>query len=81
MPGAGQLESVRALVECGASLEVACEGSPPLHIAVCVAALPARRGFAADALALLLEHGADPYERWVAGWLAGWLAGWGDGAR
>ncbi|KAL4440406.1 hypothetical protein ABPG75_003407 [Micractinium tetrahymenae] len=59
----GQLEAARALLECGASAGVACEGSPPLHIAVCVAAHPSKRAFAEAAVALLLQHAADPYER------------------
>ncbi len=33
---AGQLEAARALLECGATLDRSCEGSPPLHLAVCV---------------------------------------------
>lgn len=62
---AGQLEAARALLECGASSSVPCEGSPPLHVAVCVSAHPDKRAFAEAAVALLLQHGADPYERWV----------------
>ncbi|KAL4431738.1 hypothetical protein ABPG77_002954 [Micractinium sp. CCAP 211/92] len=59
----GQLEAARALLECGASSTVPCEGSPPLHVAVCVSAHPDKRAFAEAAVALLLQHGADPYER------------------
>ncbi|PSC72014.1 histone deacetylase [Micractinium conductrix] len=59
----GQLEAARALLECGASVEVACEGSPPLHVAACVAAHAHRRQFAEAAVAMLLRFGADPYER------------------
>lgn len=73
---AGQLEAARALLECGASSGVPCEGSPPLHVAVCVAAHPAKRAFSEAAVALLLQHGADPYERWGGEHGAGWqLAG------
>ena len=60
---AGQLEAARALLDCGASLAPACEGSPPLHVAVCVGALLAHRDFSLAAVDLLLAHGADPYER------------------
>lgn len=59
----GQLGAARVLLEKGASLEVSCEGSPPLHVAVCVGAHGGRRGFAAAAAQLLLQFGADPYER------------------
>lgn len=68
-PGAGQLEAARVLLEKGASLELGCEGSPPLHVAVCVAAHGARRPFALAAAELLLQYGADPYDRWA--WLGG----------
>lgn len=63
---AGQLEAARALLEHGASLELGCEGSPPLHVAVCVAAHGAMQEFALAAMALLLQFGADPYERFVS---------------
>ena len=71
VPSAGQLEAARALLEKGASTEKACEGSPPLHVAVAVASLPARRPFAQAAVELLLQFGADPYERCAAGRLVG----------
>lgn len=51
------------LLEKGASLEKGCEGSPPGHVAVCVGAHAERRPFALAALQLLLQFGADPYER------------------
>jgi hypothetical protein len=60
---AGQLEAVKALLQHGASVEKQCEGSPPLHVAVCVAAHGACREFALAAASALLEAGADPYER------------------
>lgn len=52
------------LLERGTSLEMGCEGSPPAHIAVCVGSHSVRRQFAQAALELLLQFGADPYERW-----------------
>lgn len=60
---AGQLEAVRLLLQAGASTDVAVEGSPPLHAAVVVAAQPGRAGFAAAAVQLLLQAGADATQR------------------
>jgi hypothetical protein len=52
------------LLEHGASLEVGCEGSPPLHVAICVAAHGGiKKSFALLATSLLLQFGADPYDR------------------
>ncbi|KAI3431427.1 hypothetical protein D9Q98_004480 [Chlorella vulgaris] len=60
----GQLEAARVLLEHGASLEVGCEGSPPLHVAICVAAHGGiKKNFALLATSLLLQFGADPYDR------------------
>eukprot|EP00887_Chlorella_sp_A99_P002366 scaffold10.g2366.t1 len=61
----GHLEVMQALLEADppARLNKTCEGSPPLHMAVCAGALPHRHEFAPAAVALLLRHGAVPYER------------------
>jgi hypothetical protein len=63
LPRAGQAGAARALLERGASLQPPLEGSPPLHVAVCVAAHGSKRGVALEAIRLLLEFGADPFER------------------
>ena len=48
-----------------ARLSKACEGAPPLHLAVSTGAHPHQRSFAAAAVQLLLQHDAVPNERWV----------------
>lgn len=60
---AGHLECVQTLLEAGTDVAKQCEGSPPLHIAVCVGALPQKENFAEAAVRKLLTHGAMPYER------------------
>jgi Ankyrin repeat len=60
---AGQLEAVRLLLQADASTDVAVEGSPPLHAAVVIAAQPGRADFAAAAMQLLLQAGADATQR------------------
>jgi hypothetical protein len=67
---AGQLEAARLLLAAGARVDKACEGSPPLHVAVGVGPLPGQRGFALEATRLLLEHGAVPFERCGSHWAA-----------
>ncbi|KAL3144011.1 hypothetical protein ABBQ32_003818 [Trebouxia sp. C0010 RCD-2024] len=59
----GSLECLKTLLEAGAGVSRLCEGSPPLHIAVSVGALPEQQAFSAAAVDLLLQHGAVPYER------------------
>ena len=51
------------LLGAGASVAKPCEGSPVLHLAVSVGALPNQICFAAAAVKALLQHGAIPYER------------------
>lgn len=64
MHGAGHLDLVRLLLERNpGSLTSRCEGSPPLHVAACLGALPARRDFALQAAQLLISHGAPVRER------------------
>ncbi|GAB4814038.1 hypothetical protein N2152v2_001084 [Parachlorella kessleri] len=59
----GHLEVVRLLLEAGASPHKGCEGSPPLHIAVCTGGQPGQEAFADEAARLLLARGAMPYDR------------------
>jgi len=54
---------VRLLLQGGASTSVSVEGSPPLHAAVAVGALPAHAEFAATAVQLLLQADADATQR------------------
>ena len=54
------------LLRAGASVRAYCEGSLPIHVAACVGALPQHRQFAADAVRLLLSHGAEPFSRCVS---------------
>lgn len=64
---AGHLEAARLLLAAGANPHKQCEGSPPLHVAVCAGGQPGREEFAAAAVKLLLEQGAIPYDRhWLA---------------
>ena len=51
------------LLGADASTDVAVEGSPPLHAAVVIAAQPGRADFAAAAMQLLLQTGADATQR------------------
>lgn len=63
---AGHLDVVGALLEANpSSVTSRCEGSPPLHMAACLAALPSRAAFAVEATKLLLSHGASMRERWL----------------
>ena len=59
------MEVVRLLLEAGASPHKGCEGSPPLHIAVCTGGQPGQEQFADEAARLLLARGAMPYDRCV----------------
>lgn len=56
----GRLGCMEALLEAGASTAVAVEGSPALHTAVVMGALPAHRQFCSAAVPHLLKFGADP---------------------
>jgi acetoin utilization deacetylase AcuC-like enzyme/ankyrin repeat protein len=59
----GQLGSLRVLLEAGARIAPKCEGSPPLHMAVCMGAIDEHAEFSLEAVRLLLTHGAVPFER------------------
>ena len=64
MHGAGRLDLVRLLLDTNPGSAMArCEGSPPLHMAACLAALPARRDFAMRAAQLLVMRRAPVRER------------------
>lgn len=52
-------------MEAGASAHKQCEGSPPLHLAVCLGAQPGHAELADALAALLLQHGAVVYDRCV----------------
>jgi ankyrin repeat protein len=68
---------VRALLEANpASVASRCEGSPPLHMAACLAALPRRADFAVEATKLLLSHGASIRERCCSEPAYDWLLSW-----
>ena len=56
---------MQVLLEAGSDVDRACEGSPSLHIAVAQGQMAHRRTFAAQAVSLLLEHGALAYSRWA----------------
>lgn len=62
---AGHLECMQSLLEAGSDVSKLCEGSPPLHMAVCVGALPHKESFAEATVRMLLKHGAVPYERYT----------------
>lgn len=61
---AGHLECVETLLNAGASVQLTCEGSPPLHIAVCTASCLLLQAVSITAVQKLLEKGADPFRRW-----------------
>lgn len=54
---------MQCLLEAGSDVSLVCEGSPPVHMAVCVGSLPHKENFAEAAVRRLLDHGAVPYER------------------
>lgn len=54
-----KLEHVRILIEAGASLHRKCDGSPPLHVAISMGAIPQHVDFAYDCVKLLHENEAD----------------------
>ena len=62
--GAGHVEVVALLLAKGASVRLACEGSPPLHLAICSAAHRCRAEAAAANVQLLLEQGCQAVQRW-----------------
>jgi hypothetical protein len=60
------VDVVKVLLEANAPVTgdgTHCDGCPLLHMAACAAALPAQRQAAADIFRLLLEAGADPFDR------------------
>lgn len=59
----GHLEAMRVLLQAGARVFSKCEGSLPLHMAVCTGALADREPFAVAAITLLVEHGAIVLDR------------------
>lgn len=54
---------MRVLLEANARVTAKCEGSPPLHVAVCTAAIPKHAAFGVAAVELLVHHGAVPLDR------------------
>ena len=56
---AAKLEHVELLCKAGASLHKKCDGSPPLHLAISMGAIPHHRQFAIDCFKILHNHEAD----------------------
>ncbi|GBG00204.1 hypothetical protein Rsub_12985 [Raphidocelis subcapitata] len=59
----GHVECARALIAAKARLATACDGCPPLVMAVCTAAVEGRRAAALELVQLLLGAGADVLQR------------------
>ncbi|KIY91408.1 hypothetical protein MNEG_16556 [Monoraphidium neglectum] len=59
----GHPECVEVLLQAKVRTATACDGCPPLIMAVCGAAVPARRGAALRIVELLLAAGADVLQR------------------
>ncbi len=59
---AGHVRCAEVLLKAGASADGACDGNPPLHMAVCTASLPGRAESAHALVQLLLAAGAQPTE-------------------
>lgn len=59
----GHVECARVLIGAKAKLATACDGCPPLVMAVCTAAVAGRAGAALELVKLLLEAGADVLQR------------------
>jgi len=62
---AGHVECLKLLIHAKARIATACDGCPPLIMAVCWAALAARKAVAVEMVQLLLDAGADVMQRWV----------------
>lgn len=60
---AGHVECIKVLLAAHARVSQPCEGSPPLHIATCAAGHLQLHAASVTAAGLLLQHGADPYNR------------------
>ncbi|KAL3827158.1 hypothetical protein ACHAXA_006713 [Cyclostephanos tholiformis] len=56
---ARKIENVRVLLEAGATVHKKCDGSAPIHLAICLGAIPANAEFAEKCVLLLREHNAD----------------------
>mmetsp|Transcript_68148 Transcript_68148/g.76290 ORF Transcript_68148/g.76290 Transcript_68148/m.76290 type:complete len:1033 (-) Transcript_68148:54-3152(-) len=54
-----KLEHVELLIEAGASLHRKCDGSPPLHVAISLGAIPQHAEFADECVQVLHENDAD----------------------
>jgi len=52
------------LLKAGSSADAACDGNPPLHMAVCTALLPGRAEQAHAMVQMLLDADAEPTDRW-----------------
>ena len=58
-----KLEALEVLLENGARVSAKCDGCPALHMAVCMGSHPEHADFALNAVKLLIEHGAIPFDR------------------
>lgn len=56
---ARKIENVRVLLEAGATVHKKCDGSAPIHLAICLGAIPANAEFAEKCVYLLREYNAD----------------------
>ncbi len=59
----GCVEGAELLLRAGSSVASPCDGCPPLVMAVCIATLQHRQVAAVQLARLLLDAGADPYQR------------------
>ena len=66
---------MQVLLQAGASVQIGCNGSPALHLAVCAALVAADEKLPAleRIVQLLLQHQASPYARCMAGRAVTWL--------
>ena len=60
---AGSPECVGLLIKAGSSVKAACDGCPPLVMAVCIALHVSKQQAAVAIVRQLLDAGADPYTR------------------
>ncbi|KAL3787607.1 hypothetical protein ACHAW5_005995 [Stephanodiscus triporus] len=56
---ARKIENVRVLLEAGATVHKKCDGSAPIHLTICLGAIPANAEFAEKCVHLLREYNAD----------------------
>jgi hypothetical protein len=54
---------VGLLIKAGSSVKAACDGCPPLVMAVCIALHVSKQQAAVAIVRQLLDAGADPYTR------------------